>query len=141
MNAPLIPGKDYPAIACGVYVFNLEGKFLMLLRSEKARNDKHMWGIPGGLVEFGESIEQAIVRETYEETNLHITDIQLVIPYTHIIPETNSHFVSLIFKTRTYTGIPHILEAEKFIDLQWFSPNDLPRNISIVVRDSLDKVL
>lgn len=140
MEHKFTPGVDYPAIACGVYIMNQEGKFLMLLRSDKARNDKRMWGIPGGLVEFGEKIEDAIVRETVEECGLKVSNLELVGYYTHLIPEMSAHFVTIQFKTMKYSGVPKIGEPEKFLDIGWFDKDDLPDNTSVVVREMIGKL-
>jgi 8-oxo-dGTP diphosphatase len=47
-----------------------EGNFLLLLRSESSKRFKHIWDLPGGKVDPGESLETALRRELTEETNL-----------------------------------------------------------------------
>ncbi|HBM4265708.1 TPA: NUDIX domain-containing protein, partial [Listeria innocua] len=49
------------------YFINTEGKILL-----QKRNDKNMWGFPGGAIELGESFEEAIIREYFEETGLRV---------------------------------------------------------------------
>ncbi len=119
---------------------NEEGKFLMLLRSDKAGNDKRMWGIPGGLVEFGEKVEDAIRRETFEECGLQIQNLELIGHYTHLIPEMNAHFVTVQFKTTAYLGNEKIGEPEKFTNIGWFDKDNLPQNTSVVVREMVGKL-
>jgi 8-oxo-dGTP diphosphatase len=46
------------------------GKYLLI--KEVLENNKEYWIVPGGSVEFGETIEQAAVREIKEETNLDV---------------------------------------------------------------------
>lgn len=139
MKDRLIPGIHYPAVACGVFIFNTTGQFLMLLRSENARNDKGMWGIPGGLVEFGEKVEDAVIREAKEECGLDINNLELKTYYSHLIQEQKAHFLSLLFVTTQYIGEAKIGELEKFIDIAWFFPNALPKNTSIVVTSAIQK--
>jgi 8-oxo-dGTP diphosphatase len=58
----------YPVAAVVSIVFRGDD---VLLVSRKNPPDLGMWGFPGGKIEFGESIEQAAVRELFEETGVH----------------------------------------------------------------------
>jgi nucleoside triphosphatase len=64
----------YPEVAVGALIFNTENK-LLLMKSHKWRNK---YVIPGGHVEFGERLEDALKREVKEETGLKIYDIKLI---------------------------------------------------------------
>ncbi len=55
--------------ACSVVIVNELDEVLL-----QKRSDNHLWGLPGGLMELNETIEQCAIREVKEETNL---DIQL----------------------------------------------------------------
>jgi len=63
-----------PIIMCGAgtFIFKEDKKILMIHRT-----DNNTWGIPGGSLELGESLEEAAKREVYEETNLKISHLQL----------------------------------------------------------------
>jgi len=47
-----------------------DGKFLLVKRSDRARDEHQYWELPGGRLEFGETPEQALTRELMEETGL-----------------------------------------------------------------------
>jgi ADP-ribose pyrophosphatase YjhB (NUDIX family) len=133
----LTPGADYLALACGVFIFNEEGKFLMTLRSKNTRADRFRWGIPGGLVEFNERIEDAIRREAMEETGVTITSVEPIGYVDHILKDENKHFVSQLFVATTYTGTPTNMEPDKFDAFEWFDVNALPENTSEIVRNGV----
>ena len=62
--------QQFPEPTVGALIFNPEGK-LLLMRSHKWR-DKYV--VPGGHIELGEHIEDALKREVKEETGLDVTD-------------------------------------------------------------------
>lgn len=66
--------QQYPEPTCGALIFNPEGN-VFLMKSRKW-HDKYV--IPGGHVELGEKIEDALKREVKEETGLGIYDIRLI---------------------------------------------------------------
>lgn len=55
-------------------IFDEAGKVLLFKHTYR----KYEWGIPGGALEYGEQPDEAIVREFYEETSMHIEVIKLL---------------------------------------------------------------
>lgn len=66
--------QQYPEPTVGAMIFSPQGK-LFLMRSHKWRDQ---YVIPGGHIEVGESIEQALRREIKEETGLDIDNIEFI---------------------------------------------------------------
>lgn len=64
----------YPEPTAGALIFNLEDKIFLL----KSHKWKGRYTIPGGHIELGESMEQALKREINEETGLDIYDIKFI---------------------------------------------------------------
>lgn len=67
--------EQKPRITSAVLVEN-NGKFLLAERNKENYNG--YWIIPGGGVKFGETIEQAAIREIKEETNLDVNIVKLI---------------------------------------------------------------
>ena len=67
-------GKNYPKVVVGAFVFN-ENDELLLLRQPRWSNK---YAPPGGKVEVGETLEQAVAREVKEETNLEVTEVEFI---------------------------------------------------------------
>jgi 8-oxo-dGTP diphosphatase len=59
-------------------------KYLVLKRSEKNDYMPLKWDIPGGIVEMGETVEQAVIREVKEETGLEIVVNKVIYIYSNI---------------------------------------------------------
>lgn len=56
-------------------ILNFAGRILVNEKNEillQKRSDFNLWGLPGGAIEFGESAEEACVREFWEETGLKV---------------------------------------------------------------------
>ena len=72
-RSPLGTLKEYPRPIVGVLIQNPEGKFLIMHGSKFTH-----WTIPGGHVEMGESIEEAVKREAKEETGLDVHGLEFI---------------------------------------------------------------
>ena len=99
------------------------------------RNDNFLWGLPGGAVEIGESVSEAVVREVREETGLEVSPVRLVGVYSapaigQVItyPDGNViHYVSSSFECEI-TGGALECGAES-LKLEWFDPHRLPADL------------
>lgn len=67
--------EDRPTVGCAVIV---EHKGKILLGERNKKNCNGFWVIPGGRVEFGETIEQAGIRELKEETGLDVEILKFI---------------------------------------------------------------
>ena len=77
--------SEFPQIAVGAVVFNSAGEVLLVKR--KNEPSKNMWTIPGGRIQAGETLSQAVEREIFEETALKIKVGEIV--YTFELIEKN----------------------------------------------------
>jgi len=92
--------KKYPEPTVGALIFNQEGK-VFLMTSPKWQGK---YSLPGGHIELGETIEEAVKREIKEETNLDVFDIQFLMIQESIYSEEfykKKHFVFLDFICKT----------------------------------------
>ena len=69
------------------------------------KNPPHGWALPGGFVDYGETLEQAAVREAMEETCLSVTLIEQMHTYSDPRRDPRHHTVSTVF-IATATGPP-----------------------------------
>ena len=60
-------------------------------------NPPHGWALPGGFVDYGESVEQAAVREALEETGLHVRLTRQFLVYSAPERDTRQHTASVVF--------------------------------------------
>jgi 8-oxo-dGTP diphosphatase len=114
-------GIDYIGVGVGAAILNDEGKILLAKRGANARNEKGLWQIPGGGVEFGEKLEDALKREVKEEHGIEVEVIKLINVANHIIPAEKQHWIAPAFLCKIKSGIPQILEPDKCDEIKWFS--------------------
>ena len=92
--------QKYPEPTVGALIFNQKGE-VFLMTSPKW---KGKYVIPGGHIEMGETIEQALKREIKEETNLNIFNIQFISFQEFIYGEgfhEKRHFIFLDYACKT----------------------------------------
>lgn len=116
-----------PILGIGVFI-RKDGR--ILLGKRKKEPSANTWAIPGGHVEFGETLEQCAKREAHEETGLIITNIKRGPLIDHIEPDNSNHYYSFFLTADHLDGEPVARESEKFDSLQWFTWNALPSPVS-----------
>jgi len=131
------PGRDYVGLGVGAMVFNPAGQVFLAQRGPNASNERGTWEFPGGKVDFGEKLTEAVVREFAEEYGMTIEVTALLGVNDHILLEEQQHWVSPTYLARHIAGEPHILEPEKCTAIGWFSLSDLPAPLSQVTQDDL----
>lgn len=78
----------WPAMGIGgrAFVRDREGRILLIRRSREVKWDPGLWELPGGKADYGETIEQALVREVREETGLGL-DVGRPVHVSHFTKE------------------------------------------------------
>ena len=95
--------SNYPEPTIGAIIFNPQNKVL-LCRSPKWNNT---YVIPGGHIELGERMEEALRREVKEETGLDVFDIELIGLQESIFSDTftgKKHFIFIDYLCRTHSS-------------------------------------
>ena len=118
-------------LGVGVIIVDKEGRILL-----EKRSDNGMWGIPGGAIEPGESVINAVIREVKEDTNLDIEIDGLLGIYSEpsdgrIVTYSDNgdvrHLVDVVF-----TAVMILLQmkkSNKSLDLKFYQPDLIPSSI------------
>ncbi len=100
------------------------------------------WALPGGFVDYGESLENAAVREAKEETSLDISELRLVGCYSDPLRDHRMHTISTVFAAKG-NGSPQA--ADDALNLKIFRWHELPEQLCFdhkrIVNDYLEKKL
>jgi ADP-ribose pyrophosphatase YjhB (NUDIX family) len=89
----------------------------------KRKNPPHGWALPGGFVDYGESLEQAAIREAQEETSLDIILTSQFHTYSDPKRDSRKHTISTVFIARA-SGTPAAADDADGIGI--FSSENLP---------------
>lgn len=91
------------------------------------KNKPYGWAIPGGFVDYGETVETAAKREAKEETNLDIANLFLFGVYSDPKRDPRFHTVSVVF-VATARG-EQLLAGDDAKNAKIFREDDLPEDI------------
>ena len=110
-----------PQLAVSAAIFR-DDKVLLVRRARSPSNG--LYSLPGGRVEFGESLHAALKREIDEETGLAI-DIVGLAGWREELPSANrhGHYLIMPFAARWVAGEPVL--NDELDDFRWLPPNDL----------------
>lgn len=132
-----------PIIMCGACVILVNKKKEILLHH---RTDQDWWGLPGGAMELGESLEENAKREVYEEINLVCNELKLFNVYSgselyHVYPDGNEVYnVTTAYICNDYTG-DIIVEKTEGRDAKFFGLKNLPTNLATPIVTIIDEYL
>ena len=118
--------KKFPKVATGIFVFNQAGKVFLMRSPHKFGNQYY---IPGGHVDWGESLVDCAVRETKEETGLDIYDVEFLRPVEFVFYELYSkdkHFISFNCTAKTKAAEDDVvLDGREGTEYIWLKPEEV----------------
>ena len=126
-------GAD-PQVRVGVAVIVTRGDRI-LLGQRKGAHGAGTWALPGGHLEFGESLEACARREVFEETGLRIDGIRRVDFTNDLFRAEGKHYVTLFVAADCGAGEPLLREPEKCARWEWFSGSSLPGPLFLPLRN------
>lgn len=103
-NARKAKTKKYrnPALTADIIIENKQGEVVLIRR--KFPPFQGQWALPGGFVEYGETVEGAAVREAMEETSLRVKLKKLVGVYSDPRRDPRGHTVAVAFAATARRG-------------------------------------
>ncbi len=136
--------REYPpAPLVGVGGLVLDGGKVLLVKRAK-QPSRGEWSIPGGLVELGETLHEAVVREVHEETGLIVEPQALVKLVERIIPDEKGgiryHYILADYLCTVVGGEKKA--GTDALDCSWVSRADLKRyNLAPVTAELIQEIL
>ncbi|MFN6225050.1 MAG: NUDIX domain-containing protein [Dolichospermum sp.] len=99
-------------------------------------NEPLGWALPGGFVDYGETVEKAAIREAEEEIGLKVELIQQFLVYSDPRRDSRQHTISIVFLA-TATGQPLAGDDAKGVGIfePWCVPSDLCFDHDRILRD------
>ena len=117
MDKPITPLLAVDALIIGD-LKSVQGVVLI-----KRKNPPYGWALPGGFVDIGETVEQAVVREAKEETNLDFTIVELVGIYSKPDRDPRGHTVSIVYAGK---AAGDMIAKDDATEISVFSIYELP---------------
>ncbi len=130
--------KRHPYVAVDIFAINEKNEFVLV----KRKNDpfKGYWALPGGFVEYGETVEHAAIREMKEETGLEICILDIVGVYSDPNRDPRGHVISIAFLARIIGGtLTANTDAD---DVKFFNkaPDKLAFDHKQIINDAIVKL-
>jgi len=115
-------------------IIKVQGGVILILR----KNPPYGWALPGGFIDYGESAEDAAIREAREETSLEISDLKLLSVYSDPNRDPRYHTISTVFIANG-KGIPRA--GDDAAQIQVFGQNSFPADLAFDHNKILDDFL
>ena len=116
------PTRPFLAVSAAIF---RDGKVLVVRRARKPA--LNLYTMPGGVVEAGETLVEAVAREVREETSLEIEVLALAGHREALMRDAQNrverHFVIMCFAARWVSGEPHL--NEELDEARWLDPSEI----------------
>ncbi|MFF3767342.1 NUDIX domain-containing protein [Streptomyces sp. NPDC001922] len=146
-NSPLLrdeapEGTELHIVGVHLYLQDEHGRILLGLRHPDSAYAGDTWHFLAGHCEREEAIS-CMIREAKEEAGLIIGpgDVELA----HLVHLVDSPVarprIGLVFRARTWSGTPVVLEPDRCVEWRWWNPKDLPSKVVPYTRQAIDGIL
>jgi ADP-ribose pyrophosphatase YjhB (NUDIX family) len=126
-----IPAHVNPVLTVDI-IIEMDERSIVLIRR---RNPPFGWALPGGFVDYGESLEDAAVREAREETSLEVSGLRQMHTYSKPDRDPRQHTITTVFTAKA-TGQPRA--SDDAADIGIFTRHNLPAPLVFDHRDILE---
>ncbi len=109
----------------------------ILLGKRVGSHGANTWCPPGGHLEFGETFEECIIRETFEEVGIKIKNIRFLGITNDIFKKEKKHYITIAMLAEYDSGLVKIMEPKKCLDWKWFSVNKFPKELFLPTKNLL----
>lgn len=123
-------GREYPdrpLVGVGAVVIDGEGRILLVRRGVEP--GLGLWSIPGGLVELGERVMDAVVREVREETGVEVEVLGIAEVFDNIVLDERGrvrfHYVLIDYYAKPLTS--SLRRGSDALEVGWFTPEEAER--------------
>src|SRR3989338_5842212 len=118
-----VPEYKQPKLTVDILIeFEKDSKGMGIVLIER-KNPPLGWALPGGFVDYGESLEQTAIREAKEETSLDVTLIRQLHTYSEPSRDPRHHTVTAVYIAKA-SGIPKAMDDAKNVGI--FTKDQLP---------------
>ena len=124
-------------VGCGAAIVS-NGRILLIKR--RRAPEAGSWNLPGGKVGFMERVEDAIRRETLEETGLAIR-LTRFLQLTQMRGQDGEHWVSPVWQAEGFDGEARNLEPEKAEAVAWFAISCPPAPLGQAAREAIAELV
>lgn len=124
-----------PKVGVGVLITK-DNQVLLLRR--KSVHGEGSWSPPGGHLDFGEAPEACAIREAYEETAVHITDVTFKGITNDVFEASGKHYITLWFEGKYASGEAIVNAPYESSEVGWFAWDNLPQPLFLPFQQLLD---
>jgi 8-oxo-dGTP diphosphatase len=128
---------ETPLVGIGAIIIE-NGRVVLVKRAHPPLQAE--WSIPGGVLEVGELVREAAIREAREETGLTVEPGELLGVYDRVLRDANQrvqyHYVLIDFLCRRVAG--DLAAASDAVEVRWFAREELPE--LKLAEDTLDVI-
>jgi len=124
-------GVDHTGVTVVYFCRDSAGNVAMQKRNRYARDEHDRWDIGSGAIEFGQTAEEAVVREVKEEYGADVQDMAFL-GYRDVRRRdgnTRTHWIALDFTVHVDPAQVTNNEPDKFDEVRWFPVTAMPENI------------
>ena len=114
-----MPKQELFRVGVGAIILNEDNEVLLGLRGPKARDQHYKWELLGGLVEFGETMKEAVAREVFEEAGIEVEPVDIIGDNNQIRRDSGEQWLGFTWVCKLVSGEPFVTEHERVIDHKW----------------------